>query len=237
MPSIKKTFRRFWGVREGRVVGDALRLATATLCVVTLAGCAWVSPATPPASGLSPAVTVTAQKPALVEPVVNAESRQLYQQALAALRAGRYAEAERGLLAVVQREPTLAGPHANLGILYSHNGKPDKAIESLRQAIQLNPDRAAYYNELGMVYRREGKFDEARHSYSKAVEVDATYANAQLNLGILYDLYLHDPEKALQHYERYRELAPGEAAMVTKWIADLQQRGHASESAKGEKKG
>jgi Flp pilus assembly protein TadD len=176
-------------------------------------------------------------KPVRIEPAVNAESRQLYQQALTALGAGRYPEAERTLLAVVRREPELAGPRANLGILYARTGRSAQAFESLQQAIRLNPDRAIYYNELGMLSRREGQFDGARRYYSRALDLDPNYAYAHLNIGILYDLYLQDAAKAMPHYQRYRELTPSEAGTVTKWIADLQQRGRATEQAKGGKSG
>jgi len=138
---------------------------------------------------------------------------------------------------VISREPGLAGPHANLGILYARTGRPAQALESLKQAIRLNPDRAVYYNEIGMMSRREGKFDEARRYYAKALDLDPNYAYAHLNIGILYDLYLQDTAKAMQHYQRYRELTPSEAGTVTKWIADLQQRGRATEQAKGGKSG
>lgn len=207
-------------------------LAIAAACIA-LAGCEALT-RVPSEAPAPPRAEPAAPKPLQTEPAVSAESRELYRKALAALGAGRYAEAERGLLEVARREPRLAGPHANLGIVYGRTGRPAQALESLREAIRLNPDRAAYYNELGVVSRREGKFDEARRQYTKALDLDPGYAYAHLNIGILYDLYLQDSEKAVQHYRRYQELTPSEAGTVTKWIADLQQRDRARQ-AKGAK--
>lgn len=222
-----------------------LRLALVTAAVF-FAGCSMLElapdePATPVPAKTAAAKAVQAEPqaaaPAKAEPAVNPESRRMYQQALAALAAGRYPEAERALLAVIAREPELAGPRANLGILYARTGRPAQALEAFKQAIRLNPDRAAYYNELGMLSRREGRFDEARRYYARALDLDPDYAYAHLNIGILYDLYLQDAAQAMQHYQRYKELAPGEAGTVTKWIADLQQRSRVTEQAKGGKSG
>jgi len=215
-------------------------LAIGTISV-TFAGCAaWFPPVPdqPPVAAAKPVkAEPPAAKPEKAEPQVNAESLQLYQQALAALAAGRYPEAERALLAVARREPGLAGPRANLGILYARTGRPKEAVESLKEAVRLNPDRAVYYNELGMMSRREGRFDEARRYYARALELDPNCAHAHLNIGILYDLFLQDPAQAMQHYQRYRELTPAEAGTVAKWIADLQQRSRTAEQAKGGKNG
>ncbi|HEY6240962.1 MAG TPA: tetratricopeptide repeat protein [Burkholderiales bacterium] len=230
-----------------RCTSGIARLAI-MMVAVSLAGCETLMPSSGEASApktlkAEPPVPKTvkgeppAAAPVKAEPPVNAESRQMYQQALIALGAGRYPEAERMLLAVIRREPELSGPHANLGILYARTGRSGQALESFKQAIRLNPDRAVYYNELGMMSRREGKFDDARRYYDKALDLDPNYAYAHLNIGILYDLYLQDTAKAMLHYQRYQELTPREAGTVAKWIVDLQQRNRAAEQAKGGKSG
>jgi hypothetical protein len=52
---------------------------------------------------------------------------------------------------------------------------------------------------------------------------DPNFAPAHRNLGVLSDLYLGDPERALTELERYKELT-GEEKPITGWIAELRQR-------------
>lgn len=211
---------RFRGDDEPGLGRNLLWHGVAVLVIVALlAGCAAVKRAPEAAT----AKAEPAAKPAVAEPTVPPQWRQVYAHALALMKANRWAEAERELTALMLREPELAGPHANLGIVYQRLGKTADARRALELAIELNP-RAAYYNELGMVHRTEGRFDAAERAYRRALQLDADYAYAHLNLGILYDLYLQEPGKALPHYEQYQALAPGEAGTIGKWIADLKRR-------------
>lgn len=152
------------------------------------------------------------------------ELQRAYDKALAQLAAGNSREAEAALLALTRQAPELSGPYANLGLLYRRAGRNAEAIAALERAIEVNPRRAVYYNELGIVYRQEGKFDMARRNYRKALDVEPDYAPAHLNLGILLDLYLQEPKQALPHFQRYRELVPGEASTVSKWIIEIERR-------------
>ncbi len=234
-----------------RVFRHRTTSAVTLLILALLAGCAGVAsrkpsapesttaPSVPAAGSTAPqaapaTATATAKPGSNVEPVVNAQWQQAYERALASLKANRLPDAERELTALVALEPKLAGPHANLGIVYHRMGRAADAVRALERAVELNP-RPAYYNELGVVHRTAGRFDSAQRAYTRALELDADYAYAHLNLGILYDMYLQQLDKALPHYERYRALAPNEAGTVIKWIADLKQR--SSRTADQSKKG
>lgn len=156
------------------------------------------------------------------EPVSPAVQKR-YDQALRLMRDNRLADAEKALRAMSQTDPDLSGPYGNLGIIYFRTNRAKEAIGALNRAIELNP-RPVYFNELGIVYRNQGQFEKARDSYSQALAIDGNYAPAQLNLGILYDLYLGDNAKALEHYKRYQSLQRKADDEVSKWIFDLERQ-------------
>ena len=68
-----------------------------------------------------------------------------------------------------------------------------------------------------------GHSADAADAYEHALAADANFAPAHRNLGVLLDLYLGDPERALTELERYKELT-GEEKPVSGWIAELRQR-------------
>ena len=183
-------------------------------------------PAAPAAQTAASASATTASAPKTEAPAapVNASTQRLFDDARRALAAGRTADAERAFVSLTKSDPDLAGPHANLGLIYRQAGKLDQSIAELEQATKLSPQQPAYFNQLAITYRFKGEFANARAAYEKAVELDGNYAQAHLNLAILLDLYLGDGRSALEHYERYLALSPAGDATVTKWVADLKNR-------------
>jgi len=139
------------------------------------------------------------------------------------MRSGNATEAELEFKQMTLTYPRLATPFVNLGILYRKAGHLDQSEEALKGAVERNGASAVAWNELGATQRLRGEFPDAAASYEKAIAADSNFAPAYRNLGVVSDLYLGDPERALTALERYKELT-GEDRPVTSWIAELRQR-------------
>jgi Flp pilus assembly protein TadD len=211
-------------MRSAEARRPAASLALAAL--LALAGCGSIGFRAKPAA--APAAATPASAPASATDAAAAEvtpaARRAFDDALAALRAGRDAEAEARLRALVRSDPDLAGPHANLGLLARRAGRLPEAIAELERAAALAPGQAVIWNQLGVAYRQDGRFAQAREAYGRALALDPDYAGAVLNLGVLEDLYLGDAAQALALYTRYLALTPAGDPAVAKWVADLKNR-------------
>jgi tetratricopeptide (TPR) repeat protein len=179
------------------------------------------------------AVADGASEGAPLEAPIPQEAQMQFDNAVAAMNAGNTASAEQSFRAMSVAYPTFAGPLLNLAILQTKAGKLEDAQKALNDAIARKPSAAAY-NQLGIVYRRLGRFKEADEAYQRAIQEDESYALAYLNLGVLCDLYLQQPERALEAYERYVALAPSPDAKVNGWITELKTRLGNQRSAKAE---
>jgi tetratricopeptide (TPR) repeat protein len=147
-----------------------------------------------------------------------------YEGALQSLKAGRIAEAQTVLSTLAMTSPQLGGPSANLGLIYRKAGKLAEALAAFDSAVAANPDQPVFHNQRGITLREMGRFAESRVAYEKAVSLQPDYADAILNLGVLLDLYLGEPQAALAQFERYLELNPAGDAAVSKWVAELKNR-------------
>jgi Flp pilus assembly protein TadD len=213
-------------------------LPLALLAATLLAGCGSVARlrdalpgASAPAQAASAAAPTAAAsanaialaKPASTGPIAPATQR-AYDDALALMRAGHPADAERLFRALTQSDPDLAGPHANLGVLARQAGHAGVAVTELEKATTLAPGMAVAWNQLGLAYRQNGDFTKAKGAYEHALAIDPNYATAVLNLGVLDDLYLGDGAHALELYTRYLALTPAGDPVVAKWAADVKNR-------------
>jgi Flp pilus assembly protein TadD len=181
-----------------------------------------VTPGAAPSGGSAGTSAAGALSNADVAPL-SPDVLRAFDASLRAMQQGRLAEAERGFVALTRSNPELGGPHANLGILYRRAGKIAQAISELEFAVRDSPRQPVYWNQLGISYRQQGQFAKARQAYERALALDPNYASANLNLGILFDLYLWDSKRALELYDRYLALSGGDEK-VSKWVTDLKNR-------------
>jgi tetratricopeptide (TPR) repeat protein len=157
-----------------------------------------------------------------------------FNQALGLMHANHYSQAIPLLDTVTKAQPTLSLAVLNLAIAQARSGHDAQAEPLLRQVLTQNPANPVALNELGMLQRRAGHFTEARQAYERAIAANAGYADAELNLAILYDLYLQQPAQAVPHYRRYQALADTPDKRVTLWIAELSKTAKTVQSAKSD---
>ena len=184
------------------------------LILLLLSGCA-LEDVKEPVESLKP------EKPQ----VVLAESdKRAYNKALKDIKAKRYKKALTILNKLLKKYPDAAGPLANKGIVYVRQNKQDKAEEFFLKALDRNEKLVQVRNHLAVIYRKKGKFSEAKDMLDAAIATDPYYANAYYNLGILYELYLQVPEKALENYQLYLDLKKQGDKRVAQWVSLLQRQ-------------
>ena len=198
-------------------LGGATTSASALVATQSPAASA---PAAKDAASAVPAPAKLAEMSVAIDPA----AQKSFEAARQALAAGRRDEAERGFVALTKSHPDLGGPHASLGLLYLQVNQPADAVAALERAVKVSPRQPQYFDQLGIAYRHAGQFDKARAAYEQAIEADPAYAPAQLNLGVLYDLYLWDAPRALEHYDRYLALTTDNDDKVKRWVVELRKR-------------
>jgi Flp pilus assembly protein TadD len=154
---------------------------------------------------------------------VTARGKADFDRAVGFMRSGNNTEAELEFKQVALQFPQLSAPYVNLGILYRKSGRLEQSEDALKTAVERNDGSAVAWTELGATQRLRGEFPNAAASYEKAIADDPNFAPAYRNLGVVSDLYLGDPERALTAFEHYKDLT-GEEKPVSGWIAELRAR-------------
>jgi tetratricopeptide (TPR) repeat protein len=197
-----------------------------SLLLVLLAGCVTEGGTRDTTGGIratAPKDAEVAQDATAPAPMA-AEEREALDTLLEVMRSGEWSVALNMAEELVGNYPLLAEGYANLGNIQWQLEANNKAEQAWRKALELRPGWPAVANQLGIFYRQLGRFAEALEMYQLALKGDEGYADAHRNIAILYELYMGEGEKALQHYRRYRELLGADEREVTMWIADLERR-------------
>jgi tetratricopeptide (TPR) repeat protein len=172
----------------------------------------------PPASAAGASAPVAAPHPEVPD-----AARADFDRAVNLMRAGNTSGAELGFKQMAQEYPQFAAPLVNLAILKRKQGQLPEAEQLLKTAVAHESGNAVAWTELGATQSLRAQFKDAANSYQAAITADPRYAPAWRNLGVVADLYLDDPRRALSAFEQYKELS-GEDKPVSGWIAELHQR-------------
>ena len=104
-----------------------------------------------------------------------------------------------------------------MGILSLQKGNLKAAEEYFREATERSPSDPAGYLNLGLTLRRRGRFTEARSVYQDGI-LKADHPDIHLNLGVLHELYLNEPQKAAEQYRHFTRIEGGGSQRVGGWI-------------------
>jgi len=155
---------------------------------------------------------------------VSKADKQQFENALLTIQSEEYEEAERLLFILTNDNPELSGAWFNLGLVYRKLGRLDDANTALQRALDANEGNVDTYNQLAIVAREQGQFSTAETLYLTALKRWPQHAGSHRNLGILYELYSGQWEKALVHYERYLQVSDSADTSVAHWVTDLKRR-------------
>lgn len=91
-----------------------------------------------------------------------------------------------------------------------------------KERTKLQNETATMHYNLAVILTEQQNFPAAVTEYRKVLEIRPSDADAHYNLAVIYDDYLKDNEKALEHYRQYIKAAPdtAEAQKVRQWIKD-----------------
>ncbi len=161
-------------------------------------------------------------------------------EALAKLKPARYGKTEQWPAADDPRLQADEQRVLTLALKQRAAGQLPEALASLEAATRADTATAAagtaqnaqhpapLWTALGLLHREAGHFDQARQAYEQALLASPDDLAAQRNLAVLFDLYLHDPERALPLFQRCQALAaqaaPADLNLYTRWVAELQRR-------------
>lgn len=154
---------------------------------------------------------------------LDGDARDAFDQAVKLLQDEAYAQAAELLEKVVAGVPPVSAPYVDLAIAYRRTDRPDQAEAQLKKALALVPGHPVASNEYGLLLREAGRFAEARTVYEQSLAAFPEYQPAHRNLGILCDLYLNDPQCALEQYQLFSDATPADD-QVKIWIADVKLR-------------
>lgn len=113
---------------------------------------------------------------------------------------------------------------ANAAMVALAQDEREEARLMLEEALKVAPGHRVASNNLSLILKAEGDFIESRKVLTRALEHHPDEPTLHYNLAVIYELYLQDLEKALEHYQRYQALSAEPDPKVAGWVTDIERR-------------
>jgi tetratricopeptide (TPR) repeat protein len=136
------------------------------------------------------------------------QAEQAYQQGLAALTAGKLDRAEKAFAECLTHEPKHLYALLAIADVAHKKGEATQEATYLQKAMTLAPQNAEVFTAWGRYSTTQQKFPEAEAAFRKAIALNPKAIAPRIDLGDLYRLSLHQPQKAIGVYEEITALAP-----------------------------
>lgn len=162
---------------------------------------------------------------------MDAETRNLLNEGLAACRSGAFAKAEAILHGVLERAPDAADARHLLARIYHDRGEYEKAETFGRRAIALNGNVLLYHETLVKIPWQTIGAEAALDDFEKAAMARPRDFGAAYRLGVLLQA-LRRPKGAALHFQRASELAPKSVEVGSKLARNLARLGRQEEALK-----
>ncbi len=119
---------------------------------------------------------------------------------------GQYDEAIVEYQKALALEPENARVHYGLGkIYYNEKQLYHEAVAEYQRAIQMDPKFLEAHLSLGEIYEEKGLYQDAVARYTHVLSIEPNHPGATYGLALAYEKV--DPNKAIEQWERYIELA------------------------------
>ncbi|QCF26251.1 tetratricopeptide repeat protein [Hydrocarboniclastica marina] len=210
--------------RRGRAIKNANLLAL-ILLALAVSGCA--SNSGIPADQLSvdeiESGVAADEVEIWIEPLTAEQDQQL-SRARGAWAEGDLESARQILDSLLAIRPDHPDVMTNAAIVAREQGRREASRTLLEEALKVAPGHRVASNNLGLMLAETGEFADARKVLVRAVQRYPEEPSLHYNLAVIYELYVQDLAKALEHYKQYQSLLDEPDAQVEGWIVDLERR-------------
>lgn len=109
---------------------------------------------------------------------------------------------------LVQREPKNAQAWIKLGNDLFDTNQAQKSVEAYGRALELEPNNPDVLTDQGVMYRALGQFEQAIANFEKAQKLAPSHLQSLINIAVVYDADLKQPDKAVAALERVIQIDP-----------------------------